>query len=296
MERRLLKTAGTDGEWRCNGRPHCSELLACIASFQPRRCSVSTLILASEQAQGPLSTGFLPSRSGLGFPNRFAPTPLLRWSVPSWWPRWWAGREVAIGDASRGLCGGMTATARDLYEAGLSAPRLVAPREGDPLYSWLVRRSLVSFGLPLGPLQYYVRMLLRDGPGTLASTGIGAWNRRAWKAIEGDLQAGRPCPIGLVQVRSANPWRLGENHQVLVWGAQLSGDVVRMQIYDPNVPDDDDQVVEFCTSSGRVRSSSNRVRGFFKAPYRPPESVAALHSATSMSWRAPELREEDVNG
>ena len=61
--------------------------------------------------------GFLPSTCGFGFANAFLPQPLFRLPL--------AG--LRVGDASRGLCGGMVFAARDYFERG-SAPRPTATR------------------------------------------------------------------------------------------------------------------------------------------------------------------------
>jgi len=54
--------------------------------------------------------GFLPSTHGLRFANRFPPGPTLRLGPID--PRW-----IGIGDASAGLCGGMSWYVRERFEA-----------------------------------------------------------------------------------------------------------------------------------------------------------------------------------
>ena len=64
--------------------------------------------------------GFLPSVNGLQFANRFPPGPTLTLGPID--PRW-----VGIGDASAGLCGGMSWLVRERFEAGLAVPPTTEP-------------------------------------------------------------------------------------------------------------------------------------------------------------------------
>ena len=66
--------------------------------------------------------GFLPSVHGLHFGNRFPPGPTLTLGPID--PRW-----VGIGDASAGLCGGMSWLVRERFEAGLPIPTTTEPPE-----------------------------------------------------------------------------------------------------------------------------------------------------------------------
>ncbi|KQC40300.1 hypothetical protein [Frankia sp. ACN1ag] len=101
--------------------------------------------------------GFLPSVSAFRFTNSFDVQPLLALRLPGL--PWGLG----IGDASRGLCGGMIFAVRDLFEAGLAVPPDVEPpRRGSPLYGYFVRRLLASFDLPRGVARYYGLMRAAD--------------------------------------------------------------------------------------------------------------------------------------
>ena len=57
-----------------------------------------------------------------------------------------------------------------------------------------------------------------------------------WTAkIRPDLDAGRLACLGLVTVAGSDPTLLGENHQVLAWGYDLTSDGgLTLHIYDPN--------------------------------------------------------------
>src|SRR5207253_3158613 len=101
--------------------------------------------------------GFLPSTCGFRFANAFWAQPLFRIPLPGL-------GELRIGDASRGLCGGMVFAARDYFERGCPPPDdREPPDHGSPLFGHLVRRLLHSFHLPWGPLRYYLWMAADDG-------------------------------------------------------------------------------------------------------------------------------------
>ena len=59
--------------------------------------------------------GFLPSTSGLHFPNFFPHEPEIEVKLP-------LGHSLQLGDAANGLCGGMVFVVRDYYEARQPAP------------------------------------------------------------------------------------------------------------------------------------------------------------------------------
>jgi hypothetical protein len=200
--------------------------------------------------------GFLPSTCGFRFANFFPPQPLLR-----------LGR-LRVGDASRGLCGGMVFAARDFFERGCQPPDDRQPPDyGSPLFGYLVRRLFHSFHLPWGPLRYYRWTAAADG--LLLRHTI----RREWPRVRRELDAGRLTPLGLIRTRSRNPLRLGENHQVLAYGYGLhepSGSLL-LAVYDPNHAGRDDLTLalDLRAPSGVISSSGEPFRGFFHTPYRP---------------------------
>src|SRR4051812_38791729 len=67
----------------------------------------------------PLVPNFMPSINGLPFSNSWPPQPDIVVDVPPF-------GQVAIGDASNGLCGGMVFTVRDVFESG--QPPLTDPQ------------------------------------------------------------------------------------------------------------------------------------------------------------------------
>jgi len=217
--------------------------------------------------------GFLPSTCGFRFANAFLPQPLLR--IPL------AGLgHLHLGDASRGLCGGMVFAARDFFEHGCPPPNdREPPDHGSPLFGYLVRRLFHSFHLPWGPLRYYRWMAAPDDDLLRHTTS------REWPGVRLELDAGRLVALGLIRLHSRNPLRLGENHQVLAYGYGLheeSGSLL-IAIYDPNHAGRDDLTLEFnLRQPGTILSSSGEpFRGFFHTRYLPDARNRGVVAATA---------------
>lgn len=222
----------------------------------------------------PVVPGFLPSTSGFHFPNAFPHVPALTVRL--------LGQRIGLGDAANGLCGGMTYAARDLHQAGREPPPDTTPPSSGPLFDYLVERIFASFDLPRGVLTYLHLMQpgLPDGETWLSEHGLAPHGRswvtvkEAWPLVRRDVDAGRPSPLGLVQVRSADPRRLGEHHQVLVYGYHLDDDRVTLRVYDPNHPDDDGVTLAFDASQPDLPTAVQRSTGgrpvlaFFRTRYR----------------------------
>lgn len=218
--------------------------------------------------------GFLPSASGFAFANAFPHVPVRRIGIPG-------VVSVPIGDASNGLCGGMAFAARDYFEAERPPPEDTEPPERGELFDYLVDRLFDSFDLPLGPARYLEQMnpLLSDGETVWTRLGVvphgRAWRmvRREWPAIRAEIDGGHPAPIGLVRVKSADPFELKRNHQVLVYGYDLEGTALTLHLYDPNRPRDDHVTLSlslanpWATTTVLVFPAGPTVFGFFRVPY-----------------------------
>jgi hypothetical protein len=221
--------------------------------------------------------GFLPSTSAFHFPNSWPHVPAFTVDL--------AGVQVPVGDASKGLCGGMVFAARDFFEAHQPIPvDAFTPSDG-PLYEFIGRRLKDSFDLPLGPTKYLDLMATPDGdvgiPGL--SWLIKKWRRGiAWRTITNevprilsDLDAGRLSCLGLVCARGVNPMELGVNHQVLAYRYERTGDLLRIGVYDPNRPNRDDVTLDLSlihpTHPTQIMfvNGSKDVRGFFEVEYSP---------------------------
>ena len=177
--------------------------------------------------------GFLPSTHGLRFANRFPPGPTLRLGPID--PRW-----IGIGDASAGLCGGMSWFVRERFEAGLPVPPdTEAPANGSPLFRTLVRRQVLSLDWMRTPLRFWWMGAPSGGNARSSDPEI------EWPRIRADIDAGRLSMVGLVRHQGLSPWRLTESHQVLAYAYEIEGDAVTLRIYDPNWPGRDDAAIVF---------------------------------------------------
>jgi hypothetical protein len=200
--------------------------------------------------------GFLPSKSGLHFINSFpGGIPLLSINV--------LGVQIPIGDASNGLCGGMGFTIRDYFEAGLPIPYDTTPPTSGILFDFLVHRLFDSFNLPLGPTKYMHLMdpALPDHETSFSSAGLAPHGRawvminEEWPKIRSDIDSGHLSPIGLVTIKSADPFKMGENHQVLAYGYELDGTNLSIRVYDPNFPNINNITISLSIADPRQSTS-----------------------------------------
>lgn len=220
--------------------------------------------------------GFLPSRDGFAFTNSWPPAPAIQ--IPT------RLGTLRIGNAARGLCGGMVFAALDYWHAGIDPPA-AQPAAGSAPYRYVVRRLIESWRIPQGVARYYQWMSLPDENkrvcvrGRYVLTQHGVWWRTIaaeWPLIRASLDEGIPVPLGLVTVASANPLQLGHNHQALAFGYTQSGSEVVLRVYDPNSGQHDGIAIAFNGSSPARPAAfrhnlnlSRPVRGFFRVRYSP---------------------------
>ncbi len=211
--------------------------------------------------------GFLPSANGFRFPNAFPPVPVVR--IPLGF------RTIGFGRASDGLCGGMTFAAADLFVAGRTPPPDVTEAPGSgPLLRYIMRRAYHSLHIPAGPLRYALWSALPDGDALFGSIrGVVGRTVRGWPKVQSELDAGRPCPLGLIRVHSVDPRRLVLNHQVLAYGytTDIGGQPVAVRVYDPNHPGDDTVVITVRSGGFDYVDAEDPVRAFFRTGYGPAD-------------------------
>ena len=233
--------------------------------------------MALEPATGEVP-GFLPSRNGFKFANRFPSGPTVRFGPID--VRWFGG----IGDASAGLCGGMSAIVRDLFESSATPPLDVTPpQNGSRRFQALVRRQVQTLDWLRVPLRFYDLSAFRPRPPT-------AWSRFfrrrpagelaleiEWPRIRREIDAGRLAMVGLIRAASANPLGLTANHQVLAYGYRADPGLVALRLYDPNWPDRDDVEARLTITADGVDAESTTgepLVAFFLAPYRAADPAA----------------------
>jgi hypothetical protein len=197
---------------------------------------------------GKVETDFLPSRDGFHFDNKWPNTP---YSLP---PLRGTLLDKKYGNAENGLCGGMVLGAFDYFVAGQEVPSTTtAPMgERDPLFLFLVNRIFDTFSVDsVSLLLKLMNPFYPDGDENVLNTFGLADGRAAvmaqqeWPLIRADLDAGRPSPVCIVTVKSANPGDLGKNHQLLAYAYEAARHDVKLHLYDPNQPDVDDVYMKF---------------------------------------------------
>ena len=196
--------------------------------------------------------GFLPSVNGLHFANRFEPGPTVRLGFID--PRW-----IGVGDASAGLCGGMSWFVRERFEGGVHVPGdRVAPPNGSPLFKALVRRQVLSLDWLRGPLRFWfaaARGAVAAGPRT---------RDVEWPRVKAAIDAGRLPMLGLIRHSGVSPFALTKDHQVLAYAYATDGPTgsTTIRIYDPNWPDRDDVTLTI-DAFGLRQNSGEPLLGFF---------------------------------
>ena len=225
----------------------------------------------------PAVINFLPSTRGFSFINNFPPLPDKAIPTPF--------GDIAIGDASNGLCGGMVFAVRDYFEANIPTPSGPQPTQGEPLFDFIVDRLFASFDLPNGPTKYYDWMTTSDHDIALKTGLAHRTILDEWPNIKDDLDNNRLSCLALVTVSSLNPGDMGHNHQVLAYGYDLNADNnLTLKVYDPNSGRNDTIYLSLSLAHPAKTTSITHnvglnpdypiIRGFFRLPYTwvsPPQ-------------------------
>lgn len=146
-----------------------------------------------------------------------------------------------ITHAEAGLCGGMVYTVMDYYAVHLLPPEQTsAPNSrNDVLFEAIRERLWDSFdvgGEGHRFLGYSSPHYPNGDEGVIQAIGLTrgrSWitYREAWPQIQQDIDAGNLSPVGLIQTDSLD---IGNNHQVLAYAYEKSGQDITLYIYDPN--------------------------------------------------------------
>src|SRR4051794_34770258 len=109
---------------------------------------VNYTLISNERVAVP---GYLPSKHGFRFRNHWPSIHITSITLPD------PFGDILVGDASWGLCGGMSFASRDYFEAGQRAPLTETnpAGEGDPLFDYIVRR--LSQSLSIGDVADFVK-------------------------------------------------------------------------------------------------------------------------------------------
>ena len=221
--------------------------------------------------------GFMPSVCGFAFSNTDWAHDLEVVTVGYLWNRLMdeLGVDVAellgidhvddgwlpITRSDQGMCGGMVFAAMDYSAAHQLPPAASAAptRADDPLFEHIRDRLLDSFditGSGYRWLAYSSPAYPNGDEGFVQTAGLArgrSWvtYRDEWPRIRDDIDRGELSPVGLIQTDSLS---IGDNHQVLAYAYEQTGQSVRLWIYDPNMPGHDDVVLHFdiTDTSGEV--------------------------------------------
>jgi hypothetical protein len=210
--------------------------------------------------------GFLPSRHGLGFANRWPAGPAFELQARY--------LRLGIGEVADGLCGGMCYVAADRFLRGVPVPQdSEAPVAGSALFREVARRQLDSLHyLAIVPARFWW---------AAARVASGLWSApaqaREWRKLCADIDAGRPAMAGLVRSAGVNPLRLTANHQVLGFGYEALATEGRLRIYDPNHPGADDVALLIQRVEGPAgqpifsleQTTGEPLLALLRLPYRP---------------------------
>jgi len=207
--------------------------------------------------------GFLPSRHGLRFVNRWGSGPARQWDLGL--------VHIGIGNPGRGLCGGMVFVARDRFERGEEAPAEgAAPPFGTPLFRAIVDRQFDSFG-PFWtvPLRFWASSALMSERRRIRDSV-----RLAWPRVKADIDAGQLSMVGLVREAGWNPLNTGMGHQVAAFRYDATPGRIAIGVYDPNHPGDDKvELVIERGDGGEIRlsqSTGEPLLALLHLPYAPP--------------------------
>jgi hypothetical protein len=198
--------------------------------------AIYSLITADRQAVA----GYLPSTHGFLFANSWPSIHITSITLPD------PFGDIAVGNASWGLCGGMTFASRDYFEAKQLAPAQTTnpTGEGDPLFDYIVR--CLAQSLNLGDAADFVKYADPVYPDTDDPTlGFGRdWvmARITWPGIRDTIDSGHPCPIGVATGYLPDITHIG--HQVCAYAYQLQGQLLTVWVYDPNSPGNNDITIQ----------------------------------------------------
>lgn len=179
-----------------------------------------------------ISLGFLWNRLFESLPGPLGELGIDRLIDENWLP---------ITHANAGMCGGMMYAIMDYYAFHLLPPtRKTAPdSRNDTLFEYIKARLWDSFdvtGEGHRFLGYSSPHYPNGDEGVIQSVGLTrgrSWitYREAFPIIQADIDAGKLAPVGLVQTDNLD---IGNNHQVIAYAYEKSGQDVTLFIYDPN--------------------------------------------------------------
>jgi len=225
-------------------------------------------------------SGFDPQLHGFQFTNRFAGGSVVaelarqdRLSQLSGLQLPRAARQLtdlpesAAFWGSFGLCGGMSWSALDRYERGVTIEdtRVIPGRDTDLFRSLVTRQADSMKGRALLERCLVWQLMPDRAPWWMFwSKGVGRLTVEGeWPKLQHALDGGRP--VSLVLIRNQGIASPGEHHQVVAVGYTATGGTANIELYDPNHPRARPTIpLDLETGScGPRQSTGERTRGFF---------------------------------
>lgn len=239
-----------------------------------------------------ITTAFRPSINGFEFNNSYSSEEIMAElsSIPSW----------LMWDDTWGLCGGMCFAALDRYFQREPVPiTSTRPSRGDPLFSELVDRQMDtvrSVGWSK-ILDYQLRP--DEGAWYEVQHSLGYLTQsNHWPSVNAKLNAGMPTTICLIRAGRISAQKIGDNHQVVVWGYSYDSTTHKLvlRVYDPNYPNRDDIKIGLTLGQKNNRldayqSTGQNLRGFLHVPYdrleryiSPEAAAVAYIEEDNLEW------------
>jgi hypothetical protein len=170
----------------------------------------------------------------------------------------------------------------DYFEAKMPIPSIPTATSSGPLFDYIVKRQMDSFHLPFVLMKYLFLMnpILPDYETKASKLRVvprgRTWRmmREEWPKIKKDLDNGKLSQPGLIRGKSFNPFQIKKHHQVLAYGYDLNDNNLSINIYDPNLPNDDHITLSFniekpeSTTTVVHSKSSKAIYCFFRTAYK----------------------------
>lgn len=201
---------------------------------------------------------------------------------------------IGVDLTTKGRCGGMAFASLDHYFARLPIsplssadfPHTGVPPDGDPVADYIYGRLLNSFALNAGTFISWTQASDHQtqlrGPGVVRLT-----KTTEILKLRSKIDTGEPVALGLVRAGPDDTLltKIGDNHQVVAYGYELSGSVIRIYVYDNNYPDEE---IELSTDIADMQSyvmstKDDPWRGLFVESYK--REYPKLQSMRQNEWR-----------
>lgn len=213
---------------------------------------------------------FIPSLHGFAFANRF-PGYILPSCVSSF-PG--ISNFLSSSQSCYGLCGGMCFAAYDFFNAQRTiTSNNTIPKPGSPLYRYLYKRQLDSYG-------QFGKLIAKFAHWTvLSDSTVDRLTYYELNKVATQIENGQAVILGLVYTSIAKTIAIWLNHQVLAYNYLEEAEAIKIKIYDPNFPYQDDIIIEIKSGSAGIKCTQKiphkkkevHIRGFFVIPYIPIE-------------------------